>query len=299
MRTIRNSVFETNSSSMHAISLASYKRHLDSEYVTKEVARWKKEDGSYGIVIECCERNLDEDGFDVRRYVPHTSVNDKLIYWLACLIQDVNKKFYTLGEVDYSQRIWTDEAQKALHKKCVYKVDDTEGIEWKAKVNKEYYDSFLLKLESARRCLELNIARALGVDESKVNVEFKYVKDEYKGMIQGIDYNSNEDYSWFSTGCYDNSEFFAHVNAGYKLISWVFSPFSIIFASGDELDNYDMYADIRKVSQAFKDRELANLKEVNEDENDYENYYPKEDRQKCIDSIESSLDFQVVWPVGG
>lgn len=295
MRTIRNSVFETNSSSMHAISLASYKKHLDSEYVAKEVARWKQADGSYKIVIECCGDKLDEDTFDVRRYVPHTSVNDKLIYWLACLIQDANKKFYTLGEVDYSQRIWTDEAPK----KYTYKVEDTEGIEWKAKVNKDTYDSFLLKLSSAISCLELSISYALGIDSSKVDVDFLYVKDEYKGMIQGINYNSDEDYHWFSTGCYDNSEFFAHTNAGYKLISWVLSPFSIIFASGDELDNYDMYADIREASQAYRERELANLKEVNEDEDDYENYYPEEDRQKCINSIESSLDFQVVWPVGG
>lgn len=285
MRTIRNSVFETNSSSMHAISLATYRKRLDLEYLTEELERWKKEDGSYEIIIKCKDENLDEDHFGARRYVPHTSVNDKLIYWFACLVQDVNGKFYTLDNADYTHGIWTDEARTELNK------IDTVGIEWKSKANEETYKYFEDVLRRVIGYLKYTISDALGIDEDKIEVKFYYVKDLYNGMIQGIDFDEDD---WFSTGCYDNSVFFAHTDSGYNMVDWLFSPFSIIFASGDELNNYDMYADIRKASQAYKDRALANLREVDE-----ENYYPEERRQKDIDAIESSLDFQVVFPVGG
>lgn len=285
MRTIRNSVFETNSSSMHAISLAPYRKRLDLGYLSKELERWKKEDGSYEIIIKCKDENLDEEHFGARRYVPHTSINDKLIYWFACLVQDVNRKFYNLDVTDYSHGIWTDETRTELNK------IDTVGIEWKSKANEEIYKRFEDILRRVIGNLRYTISDALDIDEDKIEVKFYYVKDLYNGMIQGIDYDEDD---WFSTGCYDNSEFFAHTDSGSKMVNWLLSPFSIIFASGDELDNYDMYTDIAKTSQAYKDRALANLPEVDE-----EGYYSEERRQRDINAIECSVNFQLVFPVGG
>ena len=101
MKIIRRGVFETNSSSMHALTVPEdlYDSwQLIHDYVSKDLERFKVGENSYNIVFDVNDNNMDGEDFSIRRYIPHYSVVDKAFYAIATIAQHYG---FTQEEVDY------------------------------------------------------------------------------------------------------------------------------------------------------------------------------------------------------
>lgn len=306
MISIRESVFETNSSSMHTLTVACKlkNKELYKKYLEKELERWKQPDGTYDIKIECTENSVDDDKrFDIRHYIPHFSVNDKMLYLLATIIQHYwkgvtqvpydksefitpwwknhfSKKFQDLkkkegknvkpkpSEEDIKEH---EAAVKEAHEKYLQEMKDYHNKY--GSFNTENFTRFEEKIHSVEESISNQIAMYLFGDwkeKSKVKVTFNYGGKD----INVPEYTDNKK-DYFSTGCYGNEEFYEAVCGHYgEAGEWVCNPYSAVLAGSDEQDEEDSF-----------DQEQEALRCISESfENGYNDY------SDCIDEINNWIE---------
>lgn len=281
MRTVRCGVFETNSSSLHAITICEdwvTNSKEKKELIEKQLRRYKQLDGSYDIVIKCSNYSLEGSCFDSREYCVHHSFTDKATYWLASAIQEFNKSVYNLQEFSHYKEGY----------KVVYK--EVEGFEWKSKHNEFTYAKFLEKIEKYQNHIEHRLKKYLDCEE--VNFKFEFLPKTVNNMISHIEYSE----STFGTGCYDNSLLVAELRSSFDLFEWLISPFAKIYASTDERDNGDFYADLQQNVLDYKEKRLKKL----EEEKDMFILDDGDERDYQIEVQKIKLNpLKIVYPVGG
>lgn len=264
MTTIRKDVFETNSSSMHAITVCAYSK--DNEYVRKELKRWEMADGSYNINIVLDAKNVDKCDFTVRSYVKHDSINDKLMYLFATIIQHYNAK---LNAYHYSDT--TSEKYKNWN---IQIIRDT---------NKQVHEQFIDEINGLEHSLKYHFENITG---QNVNVKFNYIINKDTDMIEYLTDDDKDGCDWFSTGCYGNEEFYYAVEN--KMAYWIMCPFNQILAGGDEMDNEDYVKQRKKAKKLLKQSWKA-----------YKKYHSTEWGD---DEVDPDLIFnfgKVIFPIGG
>ncbi len=268
MKTIRYNTFETNSSSMHAI-VVNCARVDNLEYLRTNLEKFKQDDGSYKIDVILDEDKLEEGDFTCRSYLPHYSINDKLMYAYAAIKQHFDKQYIT----DRS---------------------DSKHSEFILNFNKKVYEDFSSKLKYLEDDLSYDIRKSFfgyapdsGEDtRPKVTVTFVQ-KSSYKNLIENKEEDDYDDY--FSTGCYGNEEFYYAVcDSGFDLTEWALNPYCAILAGGDEMDD-DLYYAQRKEAKRLMDESW--LKYIMKYTSEYGN-----------DELDFHLALnpaKVIWPIGG
>ena len=266
MTTIRKNVFETNSSSMHAITVCAYSP--DSKYVMKELKRWKMDDGSYNINIVLDSNNVDKSDFTCRNYFKHDSINDKLMYLFATIIQHYNAK---LNAYHYSDTTSTSKRYKNWN---IPIIRDT---------NKQIHQQFIDKINGLEQSLEYYFENITG---KAVNIKFNYTINKDTDMIESLTDDDKGMFSLFSTGCYGNEEFYYAVEN--NMAYWIMCPFNQILAGGDEMDNEDYVKQRKKAKKLLKQSWKA-----------YKKYHSTEWGD---DEVDPDLIFnfgKVIFPIGG
>ena len=278
MKSIRENVFESNSSSMHSITVATSLKDqkLYKDYVCKELERFKQQDGSYKVVVECKEKNLDKD-FAIRRYIPHYSINDKLIYLLATYIQHYSGLCeYPPISYDKKADTYQDELENYLKLNLARNTRIAKSFESEIKELEDY-------LGHRFKCY-------LGED-SKISVKFKYSIDKEKQYIRY--FSSKSEY--FSTGCYGNEEFFHSLRYVTDAVEWICNPYSAILAGTDEASDEDMIKQ-EQDSKRLIEEAFEHSYKTYEDIKDYEYF---EDIDEKILKQTRLNQGKVIWPLGG
>ena len=331
MKSIRLNTFETNSSSLHAITFACKlkNKELYKEYVEKELKRWLQPDGTYLIEIECSEDSVDDgQRFDIRRYIPHFSINDKLVYLLATVIQHFGSEMvyppydpskYVTGwwENKYSKNVKEgkvptkeeiDEvAKKKAEKHEEYLKDYDKWLKENAARNEEALKDFKEKIERMQSYIasELNYVLFGNYQDPKVRLIFKYSTKD--GVIN---YTSN-DSDYFSTGCYGNEEFYSAVNRDPG--SWIVNPYSAVLAGSDEQSSLDYYLQEQKAKECLEESYKNGYSTYDEEEIEYieDDIRSKEgsekdrkDVEKVLEEIKSGKikkpnEGKIIYPIGG
>lgn len=261
MRTIRRHVFETNSSSMHAITVCSPAYNDKHKTLSKRLEPFFSND-KYDIKIECNE-DLLEVPFGTRSYYIHDDAMSMLMYWLASVIQHYNRRLYYLKNDD------KEYGSKKIYNEMVLKEFD------------EYIN---------------RIAEELGrgiehILEKPVNIKFVY----YIGKDRNcINYSDKSD-AWFSTGCYDNDVVYFALRSYYDILDWISSEDCKLFCSSDEIDNTEMFKDII----AAKDSYIEKYKAYIDSHEKYEEIYEEDCAFEDMMKKGLTRDFKVIWPVGG
>lgn len=267
MKTIRYNTFETNSSSMHAI-VVNCARVDNSEYIRTNLEKFKQDDGSYKIDVILDEDNLEEGDFTCRSYIPHYSINDKLMYAYAAIKQHFENR---------------------------YILDRTNGSKptgFMLDFNKNVYKDFSSKLKDLEDDLSYAIRKSLfgcapnSEEDTRPKVTVTFVqKPSYESLIE----NKEEDDDYFSTGCYGNEEFYYAVcECGYWLKEWVLNPYCAILAGGDEMDD-DLYYAQRKEAKRLMDESWL----------EYIMKYTSEYGNDDLDYHLALNPAKVIWPIGG
>lgn len=223
MRTTRLNTFETNSSSMHALVIACElsKKKLYKSYLKRELKRWYN-NGKYNIVIECRDDNVDKIDFATRRYVNHSSVNDKLIYYLATVIQHFSNK-QNIPPSKYENNY--DELLK-------------DFLEKNLENNKKVYEMIKIHLEHFTDTFIWTVSNKLNIKKEDITLEFKYYVDD---VTFKIDYFNQEERDYFSTGCYGNEEFYYNMDSSWVATEFVCNPYSAILANTDECSDEEYF----------------------------------------------------------
>lgn len=261
MRTIRRHVFETNSSSMHAITVCSPTYNDKCKTLLRRLEPYLSND-KYNIEIEC-DAELLNMSFDCRSYYVHDDLRSMLTYWLASVMQHYNKRLYRLKNDD------AEYGNKKIYNEMVFKE----------------FDEYINKMTDE---LKNGIEYVL---KKPVNLKFVYYIDKDRDYIN---YSDKKD-SWFSTGCYDNECVFFAFRSYYDLMDWISSEDCKLFCSSDEIDNTEMFRDII----ASRDSYIEKYKEyIGGFDTDDENY---DEDLAFSDMIDKGLtqNFRVIWPVGG
>lgn len=302
MKTIRQNVFETNSSSMHAITVPAFFNTTRQE-IQEILAPYKTENGYY-IKVELDEKLMEGDPFCFRHNELHSNFMDKLLYAYGTMLEYWNRKLFRYDDYIGYRGMSFEEAKEKKYK---------EFSEFKAKANEYYIERFESILADLTKSLEDVLYKKLTGDylykynsETKeydklgsFDIEFIY-DIEYK-EVDGlkfpeyiVGYKDKSDYHYFSLGCYDNIEFYHKVvNSSYTLGDWLLNKDAKIYASSDECDNDEFFY------QAHKDID-----------DNYKNYLDKmkkrlEDKDEPFkEDIEEDLRFPVntgcvVYPIGG
>ena len=316
---------------MHTITIACNlkNKELYKEYVKKELKRWLQPDGTYLIEIECNENSVDNDlRFDIRHYIPHFSINDKLIYLLATTIQHFGNEM-VYPPYDPSKYItgwWENKYSKAVKEgKVPTKKEIKEVAKKKAKKHKEYLKDYnkwlkenavanekaLKNFKEKIERMQTNIATELNYNlfnsykDLKVRVIFKYSTKD--GVVN---YTSN-DSDYFSTGCYDNEEFYSAVNRYPG--DWIVNPYSAILAGSDEQSSLDSYLQDQKAKECLEVSYKNGYSTYDADEIEYieEDIHSKEgsekDREAVLEVLEKIKNGEIrkpnegrlIYPIGG
>lgn len=230
MKSIRINCFETNSSSQHVLTVANKLNdwNLYADYLKKELEHFKQEDGSYKIVLDVKEENMDDESFELRRFIPHTSFIDKAFYLLGTIHEYFFELVSQLGKIPYDSTWYKDWAkqEKDPEKKAKYEAQYKEAHEKYEAEREEYFkkyapgnlgilQKFNTTLRELEEQLEWNLGEYLcerpqGKEESfedyrkifpKVEVEIK----TYNDLYLNIPYITKD--NDFGLGCYDNKEF--------------------------------------------------------------------------------------------
>lgn len=233
MKTIRRHVFETNSSSMHAITVCSPTYGDKKEVLLKRLEPFLSND-QYDIEIECNELLL-KVPFDMRAYHIHDDVRSMLMYWLASVIQYYNKKMYYIKAEGENKKIYNDSI-------CTQFTDYIDKITNELKADFEY------------------------VLKKTVNLKFVYNIDKDKGSIH---YSDKSD-GWFSTGCYGNDCVYFALKSHYDLFDWISSEDCKLFCSSDEVDNTEMFKDIISAKNSYVEKYKAYTDGFEKDEETYD-----------------------------
>lgn len=265
MKSIRINCFETNSSSQHVLTLANKLNdwNLYANYVKKELERFKQEDGSYKIVLDVKEENMDDESFELRRFIPHTSFIDKAFYLLGTIHEYFFGLVSQLGKIPYDSVWYKDWAKKEKdpEKKAKYEAQYKEAHEKYEAERFEYFKKYapgnlsvLKKFNAAIRELEEQLEwnlgeylceRPQGKEETfedyrkifpKVEVEIK----TYNDLYLNIPYITKD--NDFGLGCYDNKEFYFAVGRDqWESAQWLINPYSVVLAGSDEMSTLEQY----------------------------------------------------------
>lgn len=265
MKSIRINCFETNSSSQHVLTIANKLNdwNLYANYVKKELERFKQEDGSYKIVLDVKEENMDDESFELRRFIPHTSFIDKAFYLLGTIHEYFFGLVSQLGKIPYDSVWYKDWAKKEKdpEKKAKYEAQYKEAHEKYEAERFEYFKKYapgnlsvLKKFNAAIRELEEQLEwnlgeylceRPQGKEESfedyrkifpKVEVEIK----TYNDLYLNIPYITKD--NDFGLGCYDNKEFYFAVGRDqWESVQWLINPYSVVLAGSDEMPTLEQY----------------------------------------------------------
>lgn len=247
---IREGTFETNSSSVHALvianRLASWKTY--NKYVKKELKRWLQPDGSYLIKIECSPDAIDEGDFSIRHYIPHKSINDKLLYLLGVIIEHYKSSFvyppYDKSNWVHPENAKDEEKKKELEETKIEK--HKEYLEEKKKYdevdapnNEKVYE----QLQKTLRDIEGNIENAMSYFLNRNDAKQPKVKVEFVTHLQNsyIRYNVDDEWDYFSLGCYEHEEFYHSLirknpNYSHRAGEWICNPYSQVLAGSDEME---------------------------------------------------------------
>lgn len=299
MVSIRENTFETNSSSMHCLTVACPLNdpNLYKDYLLKGLERWGNPEDGYKIEIVCDENNLDAGDFSIRSYIPHFSINDKLMYALATVMQHYMQDMQFPPYKPWNLKNLSQEEQQEYFKK---------KKAWKAKYsesNNKIIKSFEEKIHSIEDSLKFYIANKLGLIEEKVQVKLKYCKEDSQ-----LTYTYDSTY--FSTGCYGNEEFYFTLTNSYNSFAeWICNPYSAVLAGSDEQDTWETcLQDLEAkhcIEEAEKHKELyTDKEELLEDLESERN----SDNSGIIDGLIGKLknmesfepiQSKVIYPLGG
>lgn len=265
MKSIRINCFETNSSSQHVLTVANKLNdwNLYANYVKKELERFKQEDGSYKIVLDVKEENMDDESFELRRFIPHTSFIDKAFYLLGTIHEYFFGLVSQLGKIPYDSVWYKNWAKKEKdpEKKAKYEAQYKEAHEKYEAERFEYFKKYALgnlgvlkKFNTALRELEEQLEwnlgeylceRPQGKEETfedyrkifpKVEVEIK----TYNDLYLNIPYITKD--NDFGLGCYDNKEFYFAVGRDqWESAQWLINPYSVVLAGSDEMSTLEQY----------------------------------------------------------
>lgn len=265
MKSIRINCFETNSSSQHVLTVANKLNdwNLYANYVKKELERFKQKDGSYKIVLDVKEENMDDESFELRRFIPHTSFIDKAFYLLGTIHEYFFGLVSQLGKIPYDSVWYKDWAkqEKDPEKKAKYEAQYKEAHEKYEAERFEYFKKyapgnlgvlkkFNIALRELEEQLEWNLGEYLcerpqGKEETfedyrkifpKVEVEIK----TYNDLYLNIPYITKD--NDFGLGCYDNKEFYFAVGRDqWESVQWLINPYSVVLAGSDEMSTLEQY----------------------------------------------------------
>lgn len=302
MRTIRQNVFETNSSSMHAITVPAFLNTTKQE-IEEMLEPYKTKDGYY-IEVELDEAKMAGTMFSCRHNELHDNFMDKFMYAYGAMLEYWNRKLFIYDDYIEYRGMPAEEVKEKQRK---------DFAEFKAKSNEYYVKQFETTLASLTAGLEEDLYNQLtGEWLYKYNIEtqehdklakfdIKFIYEiEYK-EVDGLKFpehitgwKDKSSYHFFSLGCYDNIEFYHKVAASsYTLGSWLLNKDAKIYASSDECDNdeffYQAHKDIKDNFNNFVKRMKKRLDDKDEPF--------KED-------IEDELKYPVntgvvVYPLGG
>lgn len=271
MKIIRRGVFETNSSSLHALTVPEdlYDSwQLIHDYVSKDLERFRVGENSYNIVFDVNDNNMDGEDFSIRRYIPHYSVVDKAFYAIATIAQHYGSLLVENMPYDsstYEYKWAKNEKDPEKKQQLIKKADEAhakflvareEYIKAHGAENKEVLEDFKkdikdLEEQLAYRFREYLNSRPRREDpdgwedwddyinscpDVKVTIKY-YVPDEEMGLFTIV--GEDDD---FNTGCYDNEEFYYAVcRDEYRLSNWLSNPFAAVLAGSDEQGLLDYY----------------------------------------------------------
>lgn len=302
MKSIRINCFETNSSSQHVLTVANKLNdwNLYADYLKKELERFKQEDGSYKIVLDVKEENMDSESFELRRFIPHTSFIDKAFYLLGTIHEYFFELVSQLGKIPYDSTWYKDWAkqEKDPEKKAKYEAQYKEAHEKYEAERFEYFKKYapgnlsvLKKFNAAIRELEEQLEwnlgeylceRPQGKEESfedyrkifpKVEVEIK----TYNDLYLNIPYITKD--NDFGLGCYDNKEFYFAVGRDqWESVQWLINPYSVVLAGSDEMSTLEQY-------QQEKEAERL-LTEAWDHASYYDNHWPDLTDEEIEEEVE-------------
>ena len=297
MISIRESTFETNSSSMHTLTVAGALSddQLYKNYLLEELKRWETKDG-YNIEIRCEEDAVDICDFAMREYVPHLSVNDKLIYGLATIIQHY-QKLMMFPPYKVTWRPVSEEEEQQ------YQKDFTEWQQKYESRNAEVLKKFEESIRNFQDSIVYYMASKLGIDEKLVKLQFKYSVEN-----NVVYYHPEGEY--FSTGCYGNEELFlVFDNSWLGFAEWVCNPYSAILAGSDEQDYWETMLQEKKAHELITEAEkhIREKPDIQERIEDLEAERVDENVEyvdALIADLKAGKDFylpqsRVIYPLGG
>lgn len=302
MRTIRQNVFETNSSSMHAITVPAFLNTTKQE-IEEMLEPYKTKDGYY-IEVELDEAKMAGTMFSCRHNELHDNFMDKFMYAYGTMLEYWNRKLFRYDDYIEYRGIPAEEVKEKQRK---------DFAEFKAKSNEYYVKQFETKLASLTAGLEEDLYNQLTGEwlykynietqehDKLANFDIKFIYEiEYK-EVDGLKFpehitgwKDKSPYHFFSLGCYDNIEFYHKVAASsYTLGSWLLNKDAKIYASSDECDNDEFFYQAHKdIKDNFKNFVKRMKKRLDDKDEPF-----KED-------IEDELKYPVntgvvVYPLGG
>ena len=305
MITIRQGVFESNSSSMHCLTVKC--AQVDNkQYVKDNIDPFKTEDGNYYIKIKLNDENLDNGSFSIRHYIPHYTLNDKLMYLYATVVQHFSADLIS-GPTEPYRFSFEKDATGLSQRRAKYeeelKMWQQEGVQ---AINDKVINQFKKYINELERSLERNIRRivfgpdpkshwddvkgvsVLDEPDKRPEITVELVYFIQNGNI--IPADNVEDFE-FSTGCYGNEEFFYSACSNHwDAIEWLLNPYCVVLAGGDEMDEEDYLAQRKEAKRLMDDSWMHYISDYikNNPDLDFD-----EDHKLILNPA------KVVWPLGG
>lgn len=255
------------------------------EYTERQLQRWKNGDGTYNIEVTLDEEQMDHCDYTIRRYVPHDSILDKLMYLLAVVIQHYNDRTFK-GPVEPVR--WSRETEESFEKRKVQY--EKELKDWQKKgfhnANQKWLDEFEEKIKELEDSLSYRFHSYLfdgekfDKDDPKVRVKLNYFIDKASDYILGSPVGEEK---YFSTGCYGNEEFYHAVcEFPWRTTGWICNPFDQVLAGSDEQDEEDNMAQMKKAKELLEESWKLAKKAYEHDKHDL-----------------IMNPGKVIWPLGG
>lgn len=320
MISVRENVFESNSSSLHALTVPVDIE--DNDYVKKNIKKeWYQNDGSIKIEVKLDDDLLDEGSFTIRHYIPHYSLNDKLMYLYATIIQHYKgrivsgpyKPYRYTWEKDnsaYEKRMdeWKSEMEefrlKSVHdsntreielfERDIHNLEERLAWEIRKAVFGEAPKDYYFDDEGNYRRKDPKDIEPDTRPEVKIHFEYFIGEDETIHF-------SKDPGDWFSTGCYGNEEFYySFQNSEWYMVNWLLNPYAAILAGGDEQDDEDYIAQ-KKEAKRLLDESWKKFVEIHKNDPEYEeeddpdvvSWGPKENKHLILNTG------KVIFPIGG
>ena len=274
MISIREGVFESNSSSQHSLVVPVVIR--DDNYVKKEIekllnnSRIHVEPNKLMFILD--DIFVQGGDFTIRDYIPHYSISDKLLYVVATVIQHYQSRIIigpSEGSKDYQQKFldWTN--QGAPH----WNEIELRNFE------RDIYDLETRLADRFNSILQRD-------DRNKIKIKIKYTISKNHIINTGRD-----EKSIFYTGCYNNEEFYCSLDSSYYgFVDWICNPYSAVLAGSDEM------SDEKMLQQVLESKRLLDESWERYKKRYIEDYQP-EDPDKEPDLILNSG--RIIWPIGG